>query len=410
VQRNRSGPVRQADVRGANLALALQQIAEQGAVSRADIAAATGMTRATASSLVDALLAAGLVVETGPTSRSGVGRPAMALTLSAEGPAALGLEVNVDYLAACVVDFAGTVRLRTEVAHDTRNRSPQQTLRRLDGVAARAVRQSAAAVRVATLAVPGLVGDDGALALAPNLGWRDLDLVPVLRGLPALATLDVGVENEANLAALAEQVVTGSHDFLFVSGEIGVGAGIVLDGRLFPGRHGWSGEIGHLAVQPDGPRCRCGATGCLEQYAGQEALLRAAGLPADAPAALLAERAARGEPRVLDALERGGRALGTAVAGALNLLDLDRVVLAGVYRELAPWLAPVVQDELRTRVLAADWTQPRVLAATVGREGAVLGAGQLGVSRLRAEPGALLAAVPDERAAEVLPGSGGAYA
>ncbi|MFD0748136.1 ROK family protein [Phytohabitans flavus] len=131
------------------------------------------------------------------------------------------------------------------------------------------------AVAGAALAVPGLVTAHGVVRLAPNLGWRDVD-VPT--GLAALDGLPVTVDNEANLAALGELHAgpAGPASFLYVSGEIGIGAGIVLHGALFRGARGWSGELGHVAVRPDGPACSCGARGCLEQYAGQEAILRAA--------------------------------------------------------------------------------------------------------------------------------------
>ena len=171
--------------------------------------------------------------------------------------------------------------------------------------------------------------------------------------------------------------------FVLVSGEIGVGAAIVLDGDLFSGMRGFSGEIGHLPMRPDGPPCRCGRRGCLEQYAGQEAILRRAGL--QEPVAMMTGRpggpverliagAEAGDEEVIAAVREAGEALGTGIAGAINLLDVDTVVLGGLYALLAPWLLGPVQEQLSRRVLTAGWAPTQVLVSRLGADGAVRGA------------------------------------
>jgi len=401
-------PVRQASLREHNLGLVLRQAAiwvtasgrrvvgprhddqsfEADAArppSRADIAAATSLTRATVSALVDDLIAGGLLTEVEPAPRAGAGRPAAGLVLSASGPAGLGLEINVDYLSACVVDLAGTVRHR-EVRHaDQRPGRPDQVLAEVAGLAADA-RTHAERERLtlagAALAVPGLVTPTGLVRLAPNLGWRDVD-VPA--GLAALDGLPVTVDNEANLAALGELHAgpVGPASFLYVSGEIGIGAGIVLHGTLFRGARGWSGELGHVAVRPDGPACRCGARGCLEQYAGQEAILRAAS--ADGTTDLLA-RASAHDSVALTALATAGEALGVAAAGVVNLLDVEAVVLGGIYAPLAPWLRPAVTAEIQQRVLTASWSPVDVRPSVLGADAAVMGAAGSVVRTVRDHP------------------------
>lgn len=148
--------------------------------------------------------------------------------------------------------------------------------------------------------------------------------------------------------------------FLYLTGEIGVGGALVLGGELLRGAHGFAGEIGHTVVDPEGPRCRCGAHGCLEQYAGQAALLTAAGIDADAGARGVAElerRARQGDPSALSAVERAGRQLGVVLSGAVNLFDPEAVMLGGVYRELMDWLAPAVDRELARRVVSGLWSE-----------------------------------------------------
>ncbi|PRY21075.1 ROK family protein [Pseudosporangium ferrugineum] len=354
-----SAPVRQSSVRAHNLALVLQTVANSAdPISRAAVAAATGLTRATVSALVDDLIAGKLLVEVEPAPRSGAGRPAAGLRLAPDGPAGLGLEINVDYRAACVVDLTGRIRHRLVEAGDQRPVGAGSALAALSLLATEARRRAEAdglTVAGAALAVPGLVTGDDTVRIAPNLGWLDV-AVGELGGLP------VAVDNEANLAALSE-LGTGElpPSFVYISGEIGIGAGIVLDGALFRGVRGWSGEIGHLAIDPDGPPCRCGARGCLEQYAGQEAMLRAAG------AATVADLAAAD-------LSTAGHALGTAIAAVVNLLDVGTVVLGGIYAPLLPRLRDAIGAEIDRRVLTADWSPVQLRAASYGPDAAMRGA------------------------------------
>ncbi|MEV4536040.1 ROK family protein [Asanoa sp. NPDC049518] len=383
---NGGSPVRQASVRAHNLALVLRQVAvAPRPPSRADLASSTGLTRATVSALVDDLVGGGLLAEVGPAPRAGAGRPAAGLVLHAYGPAGLGLEINVDYLAGCVVDLTGTVRHRAVVPGDQRPLDPETVLAAVADLGARLRAEAAAAGRVVAgvaLAVPGLVSGTGLIHRAPNLAWHDVDAAGTLAGGP-LGDLPVTIDNEANLAALAELHADGQglDSFVYVSGEIGIGAGIVLRRELFRGARGWSGELGHVCVRPDGPRCRCGALGCLEQYAGQEALLR--DLPAG-EAGLARLRA--DEDLAQHRLPAAGTSLGVALAGVVNMLDVDTVVLGGIFGPLAPWLAPAVEAELSRRVLTSAWSPMTVRASALGPAAAAVGAAGAVVRDIVAEP------------------------
>ena len=170
-------------------------------------------------------------------------------------------------------------------AADNRGRSVDEVLDRLGELARGALQEvQAQGLRPigATVAVPGLVDiARGELLIAPNLHWSDVPLVEQLRERIATPDLQIGVDNEANLAALAELwegAATGISDFMYCSGEIGVGGGLVLGGELFRGYRGFGGEFGHTTVEPDGLPCACGSRGCLETRAGLEPLLAAAGI------------------------------------------------------------------------------------------------------------------------------------
>lgn len=391
----------QAGLRRRNMALVMGALAAGESVTRAAVAAEVGLTRATVSTLVDELLAAGLVEEQGAQRPGTVGRPGTVLALTESGPAGIGAEIGVDHLAACAVDLRGRVRVRAERPAANRGRGADKVLAELAALTGDVIAQAAAAgltpVRT-TVAVPGLIGPDhGTVLRAPNLGWEDVPLAASFGG----QDLDTAVENEANLGALAE-LWLGGHDgrltdFVHVSAEIGIGAALVVEGRLFRGARGFAGELGHVPVRPEGPRCSCGATGCLETYAGEEALLRAAGVTTGRGAALKAAAVA-GDPSALRALEEAGAALGIALSGAVNLLDPQAVVVGGPLADLAPWLLPGVRRELAVRVTDRRWREQDVLISRLGHDGVLRGAAYSSVRTVLDDPAAWIRNLTDQAA------------
>ncbi|WP_431038766.1 ROK family protein [Streptomyces sp. P6-2-1] len=383
-------PDTQQGMRRRNLARVLHTVAAHGPLSRAAVAARIGLTRAAVSTLVDELIRAGFLDELGPERPGRVGRPGSALAVSARGPAGLGAEIGVDHLSVCAVDLSGGVRARVVRPLDNRERAAKPVLAEL-GALVDEVRVAAEGLGLRpaglAVAVPGLVERDRPFVVrAPNLGWTDTDLGPLLpEGLP------VTVDNEANFGALAELWTgEGAHEnFVHVSAAIGIGAAVVLGGELLRGTRGFAGELGHVPVRPEGPSCPCGGRGCLEQYAGQEAVWRAAGLaPGQEPVGLLAQRAAEGDKAVLKALRGAGSALGIALSGAVNLLDPEGVVLGGSLSPLAEWLLPPLRRELTRRTATAN--RP-VTVSRLGREGPLLGAAHSVVRAVLDDPVALAA-------------------
>lgn len=355
-------------VRLHNRALVLDAIAEQPGRSRAQVASATRLTRATVSAQVDELIASALVVE-GATPPPTRGRPASPLSLNADGPAGLGIEINAGYLSACVVDLTGAVRARVRIDADNRTAAPLKIVNDAARIARDVLAESGLRAPAAALAIPALVGLDGVTGRAPNLtGWPGFPAGDALSA--ALELPIVAVDNEANLAALAEHRYGGGPaSFVHISGEIGVGGGLVLGGELFRGMRGYAGEFGHISIDPHGPACGCGGRGCVEQFAGRLALLAAAHI--DSTEALLAAAQA-GEARPLAAINRAGAALGVALAGVVNMLDVPVAILGGMYARLGPWLAPALQDELARRVVSGRGVEVR--ASTLGPDAAMLGA------------------------------------
>ncbi|WP_103348725.1 ROK family transcriptional regulator [Amycolatopsis sp. CA-128772] len=373
--------VRHEEMRARNLEVVLGAAGRGGPLTRAALAEVTGLTKSTVSKLVGDLVDAGLLAETGPARAGERGRPGVEVVLSGARVASLGLEINVDYLAVRVLDLTGGVRFAARRERDNRGSRPKKVLGELQVLATEALTEThrlGLEVAGAVLAVSGPVGD-GVLFSAPNLGWQDVRPADLLH-LPVPVELD----NEANLAALGELWYgDGERDFLYVSGEIGIGAGLVVNGVLYSGATGLAGELGHVVVAPEGTPCRCGGSGCLETYAGQEALL-AAGNTASVPALLAALE--RGDGPALAACASAGRALGIALTSAVNLLDLDRIVLGGVFTQLYPWLSGPVSEVLEARLGGLRGAPPALTASRLGGDAATLGAAGRIIHRVLADP------------------------
>lgn len=357
------GAVSVTDVRRHHLAVVLRRLVRQGPRSRADLARETGLTKATVSTLVADLLERGLAAEVA-TQAGAVGRPATLVAASGPAAVSLGLQVEADHVSACAIDLTGQV-LATERRHrDNRRGGPDAVLGRLAEVTAAvldAVPRSGGRVLGACLAVPGLVEPGGAEVLvAPNLAWSRLDLRDLSEVLGLPSGVGVVVDNEANLGALAEldRSDGAAPSFVYVSGGVGVGAGIVVEGRLLRGVHGFGGEIGHLVVDPAGSRCACGARGCLETVVG-------AGRPAST-----AVRA---------------QALARALTGVVHLLDPAAIVLGGTFSG-DEGLASLVAAQLHRRTLAGRWRPCAVRPSPLGVDAALLGAARRGLEGVLADP------------------------
>ncbi|MBS6324252.1 MAG: ROK family transcriptional regulator [Actinomyces sp.] len=374
--------VKSENVRASNMSTVLRNIlASPGEVTRAGLSQRTGMTRATISRLVDDLVSAGLVRELEPGDGGGRGRPANRLTPAEGSAVALGVEVDVASLDVTLVDIAGRELGHRRIERDFADSAPEETM----ALAAREAHTllegtlpDGALFLGTGVGLPGLVSPTR-LALAPNLGWRD---IPHDQLLAPLADLNpVVVANEADLAAYAVAytrpgVAGGPSTFVYVSGEVGVGAGVIVDHRPMSGARAWSGEIGHMCADPNGPLCRCGARGCLEAYLGVRALAEHVGAPAGSGAigilrcaGLVDEAGAKTsgslgvgaeQERARAVLAEAGAALGRVLSGVINAMDIPHVVLGGAVAELSGALLDPAREEIETRTLQAPWSSPIV--------------------------------------------------
>lgn len=369
------GPASTEQLRRTNTALVLRSLREAGPLSRASIAGHTGLAKATVGTIV-ADLSERSVVSEGELTVGGRGRPGRPVTLSPGGVLGLGAEVNVDYVSVALVDLAGdAVLTRTQEVSDA-----DDPLERVETLVAEVVAGTTGPVVGAGLAVPGLVErDHSSVAWTPNLGWS-ADARPGER-LSALLDLPVTVDNDANLAAIAESTRgagVGASSMLYLTGSVGIGGGIVQDGAVVRGA-GFAGEVGHMPIGDLSRRCGCGRHGCWEASVGLRAALATLGMrEVGTPMQIAADIAASAqeEPRVAEALGVLGARVGHGLATLCTVLDPATVVLGGYFQPLAPWILPAADEVLRHRLLASADHRPRLQVGALGIEAAALGAAE----------------------------------
>ncbi|MEW5940070.1 MAG: ROK family transcriptional regulator, partial [Chloroflexota bacterium] len=268
----------QAFLRETNLSSVLRLIHTQTQASRAQLALLTGLNKSTVSSLVDELIERGLVHETGINS-AGTGRPATRLELNPQAGRVIGVELGVDFVSVGIADFLG--RLLWQKKEDADPIQAQdvmlaQTLRLVKEAMALA-RKKGYRLMGLGLATPGTVDlKEGVLIFAPNLHWKD---VPFRQIFSEGTKLKVIVENDANAAAVGEHLFGSARltrDFIFVFAGVGIGGGLFLDGKLYRGKNGYAGEIGHSPIMAGSSQtvCHCGNRGCWETFANQYSIIQ----------------------------------------------------------------------------------------------------------------------------------------
>jgi len=387
-------------LRRANLGLVLRRLRDHGPRSRATLAAELGMTRTAVSALVAELAEPGLV-RTGGLERGAVGRPGTNVELDGRAVAGLGAEVNVNHVSTMALDLTGEVVSEHKLSLDARAFSAEEVLDRLVELVRSTVADLGQRDIVPvglTVGVAGLVDRErDVLTHGPNLGWHDVPVGELLRARLG-EEVAITVENEGNLAALAEATPgdPARQDVLVLFGEVGVGGGIVTEGRPLRGRQGYAGEFGHMIVEPSGRRCGCGRVGCWETVVGLRALLDLAADPDDPvrdPAmaiddrlAELNRRASLGDTRTIDALAQVGGWLGVGAAMLANVLNPAAIVLSGYFAAVGEHMRPALETRLRAGVLAPDVGGTRVELSTLGFTAAVRGGAGLSLETVFADP------------------------
>jgi predicted NBD/HSP70 family sugar kinase len=390
-------------VRRQNLGTLLRHVHQTGESTRAELTNRMGLNRSTIGGLVAELGDLGLTEHGDAVARRGAGRPSPAVRIAPDGPYVLAVDLGVDRAVVARVGLGGQIWARGEAALGESSEVWQ-----IGATVAGLLRQVAAlAPRAAPLlgigiGVPGLVRrSDGLVRHAPNLGWRDVSFGSVV--LAALGVdVPVSIANDADLGALSEHnrgSAVGVDDLVYISGNVGVGAGVILGGARIEGAGGYAGEVGHLGFDPDGPLCHCGNRGCWETFVGAHAIAESIGRGADQVPRLDA---------VLDALESPPTDLrpvavdiGRGLAAVANAYNPEVVVLGGYFRPMLQMLRPEMESGLAERALAPPLESVRLTLPGLGADSTLLGAAEMALSPVFADPVACLAAAVTDAGARL---------
>lgn len=396
--------INQEDLRNHNLSVTLDTLLRaQKPMSRADLAKETGLTKATLSLLASMLIESGVVQEGEPVVSTTYGRPSTPLEIHGGSIAGIGLQINTDGYGCLALDLNGDTLGREWVSEDMTGTDPYEIFAKLDAMAfpleSRLKRRGCKVVG-AGLALPGIVTDDMWLLVARNLGWENVNLTR----FNVVRRLDVVAGNEAKMAAIAQipgyaterasflNVVDRTDSFIYLSTDIGIGGAVVRDGEVVMGSHGFAGEIGHLSVAMDGPLCSCGRHGCLEAFAGRRALVEAAGIAEDGDATsseaidMFLQRWRAGDSDAAKVVDQAADALVSAIASAVNLVDVDTVLLGGLWTHFGDELATVLEGRLRSEILGYPNVKIRVFVPPVALHPSLYGAAEMGLRRFIENP------------------------
>ena len=337
----------------------LKLVHVQGAMSRSELVSATGLTRSTVGGLTRNLAAAGLVVEE-ETAGNGVGRPSLLVTPVPRAVSVIAVDVRVGGTTAAQVGFGGEVLAIRRHRRLLEESSPAAVTAEVLGLVRRLTGSRGRDVPVAGVGVgvPGVVRhDDGLVRFAPNLGWQDVAFGHMLRdALRPHGPVVVG--NDADLGALSEHLrgaAAGSRNCIYLSGEVGVGGGVIVDGHALSGAGGYAGEVGHMVVRPRGHRCRCGSRG------------------------------QSGDPSACHGLLRVGRWLGIGLGNLVNIFNPEVIVLGG---ELAPVYRCVGDnvDAALESALPGPKRQVKLREPALGNQSTLIGAAETAFARLLSAP------------------------
>ncbi|GAE34809.1 ROK family transcriptional regulator [Halalkalibacter akibai] len=336
-----------------NKSLVLQTIINQGPLSRADISQVLGLTKGTVSSLVNELLEEFLCYESGTGKSSGGRRPVM-LVFNESSGYSIGIDLGVNYILGVLTDLSG--QIVNEKMISVHRTTYEETIAIIDEVIQflwNEAPNSHYGIVGIGIGVPGIVNNNGSILLAPNLGWKNIDL---REKMEEKYNVPITIENEANAGAYGEKRFGAGKDFtnlVYLSAGIGLGVGLILNDELYRGVNGFSGEMGHMIINVFGDTCSCGSKGCWELYASEQTLLKQAQqiLP-DTRITLesLIEQADE-HPEIAELFTQIGEYIGYGINNIVNSFNPEQIIIGNRLAKAKSLLAKPIQDIIENHSL-----------------------------------------------------------
>ncbi|WP_095742991.1 ROK family transcriptional regulator [Sediminibacillus massiliensis] len=375
-------------VKKGNKSLVLDMIKEYAPLSRADIAQRTGLNKGTVSSLVNELLEEQLISESGPGESSGGRRPVMLLFNHIAGYS-IGIDLGVNYILGVLTDLQGNIQHEKKIYYKriSYQESLTQLFEMINHLISVAPPSPYGIIGIA-VGVPGTVSNSGEVLLAPNLGWKNVHLKTILE---RKFRLPITIENEANAGGYGEKKFGAGKDYnnlVYVSAGIGIGVGLILNEKLYKGRNGFSGELGHMTIQAEGRECRCGNRGCWELYASEQALLLEADKAGIQPSKAdgwtledLIEEAENGNEEIIRLFEKTGDYLGIGLNNIINIFNPEQIIIGNRMALSEEWLMKTLEQRMVSHTLWFQHKDLHIDFAELSTYSTALGVSALSVER-----------------------------
>jgi N-acetylglucosamine repressor len=366
-------------VKKINQKVLLDEIVSNSPISRASLSEITGLNKSTVSSQISTLIEKNLIFEIGQGQSSGGRKPVM-LVFNKNAGFSIGIDIGVDDLNGILTDLKGNIVLEDhqQLDHPDAETIKDRLFSMINGFIGQMPESPYGLIGIG-LGVPGLVNNDHQIILAPNLNWyKDIDLKKLLE---QEFHVPVFIENEANAGAHGEKEFGAAKNFenlVFVSVGTGIGTGIIIHNELYRGDIGFAGEMGHLTIDLNGPKCRCGNRGCWELYASEKALLK---FQPDHLQKItkqeLINLANQNDPEILSALQNFGYYLGVGLVNVLNTFNPQAVVIRNDIIEALPIVLNSLQNSISSRIIDQLASRYELLVSSLGKNATALGASSL---------------------------------
>ncbi|GAA0129519.1 transcriptional repressor XylR [Bacillus velezensis] len=364
----------QAFVKKVNQKLLLNEILKNSPISRAKLSEMTGLNKSTVSSQVNTLMKENLVFEIGQGQSSGGRRPVM-LVFNKKAGYSVGIDVGVDYINGILTDLEGTIVL--DQHHHLECNSPEITKDILIEMIHHFIAnmpQSPYGLIGIGICVPGLIDKNQKIVFAPNSNWRDIDLKSFIQ---KKFNVPVFIENEANAGAYGEKVfgAARNHDnMIYASIGTGIGIGVIINNDLYRGVGGFSGEMGHMTIDFNGPKCSCGNRGCWELYASEKALIKSLKTKEKKVSTQdIIDLAHLNDIGTLHALQNFGFYLGIGLTNILNTFNPQAIILRNSIIESHPMVLHSIKSEVSSRVDSHLDNSYELLPSFLGKNAPALG-------------------------------------
>ncbi|MDA1476784.1 ROK family transcriptional regulator [Bacillus changyiensis] len=360
-------------VKKLNKALILKQIISNAPISRAAISEMTGLNKSTVSSQVSSLLEKDIIFEIGQGQSSGGRRPVM-LKFNQKAGYTIGVDIGTNYIIVVLTDLDGDIIVHVEEELDEEDiQATEHTLIKLVDIAIQEMPHSPYGLVGIGVCVPGLVDNLQNIIFTPNKPIHHMKLKHLLE---KKFNVPIFIENEANAGAIGEKEYGDAGDLehaIFVSINTGIGLGILIDGKLYRGKLGFAGEAGHMSIDLNGPRCRCGNKGCWELYASEKSVFSPY-LTEDMPLPQkVTELANNGDKNIFEAFETFGFHIGIGLVNMMKTLNPDTIILRNTIVESHPIIVDTIKKTISSRMKKEAFTDYHLKISSLGRIASSLG-------------------------------------